>query len=172
MHSHSVLSIYRLSKWIIILSQIMASENVAAIVEYVKLTPNALPPTRGSLMAAGLDFKIAYVTIPAYGKGVVETDLAILVPSGCYGRIVPRSGLVLHHHMSVGGGVTIVEMCVCVILFNHSGTPFQIHRRGRVAQLICEKIVYPEICEVKRNVIPEVSDHQDAPNSMFKIKKF
>ena len=57
----------------------------------VKLTPNALPPTRGSSMAAGLDLKSAYnVTIPAYGKGVVETDLAILVPPGCYGRIAPR----------------------------------------------------------------------------------
>jgi dUTP pyrophosphatase len=36
-----------------------------------------------------------------------------------------------------------------VILFNHSVTPFQIHRGGdRVAQLTCDKIVYPEICEV------------------------
>ena len=41
---------------------------------------------------------------------------------------------------------TIVEMYV--ILFNHSSTPFQIRRGDRVAQLICEKIAYPEICEV------------------------
>ena len=32
-------------------------------------------------------------------------------------------------------------------MFRYS-TPFQIHRGDRVAQLICEKIVYPEICEV------------------------
>ena len=54
-------------------------------------------------MAAGLDLKSAYITIPAFGKGLVETDLAILVPPGCYGRIAPRSGLALHHHISVGG---------------------------------------------------------------------
>lgn len=42
--------------------------------------------------------------------------------------------------------LTIMEMCV--ILFNHSVTPFQIQRGDRVAQLICEKIVYPEIYEV------------------------
>jgi len=129
----------------------MASENVAATLQYFKLTPNALPPTRGSLMAAGLDLKSAYnVTIPAYGKGVIETDLAILVPSGCYGRIAPPSGLALHHHISVGGGVIDANYRgnVCVILFNHSVTPFQIQRGDRVAQLICEKIVYPEIYEV------------------------
>jgi len=33
--------------------------------------------------------------------------------------------------------------------FNHSGTPFQIRRGDRVAQIICEKIVYPEIYEVQ-----------------------
>ena len=38
---------------------------------------------------------------------------------------------------------------VCVILFNHSVTPFQIHRGDRVAKQICEKVVYPEICEVQ-----------------------
>jgi dUTP pyrophosphatase len=76
----------------------MASENVDTL-QYVRLTPKALPLTRGSSQAAGLDFGSAYVTIAAYGKGLVETDLAILVPSGCYGRIAPRSGLALHHHM-------------------------------------------------------------------------
>ena len=65
-------------------TQIMASKNVAATLQYVKLTPNALPPTRGSPMAAGLDLKSAYaITIPAFGKGLVETDLAIRVPTGC-----------------------------------------------------------------------------------------
>jgi len=40
------------------LSQIMDSKNVAATLQYVKLTPNALPPTRGSSMAAGIDLKM------------------------------------------------------------------------------------------------------------------
>ena len=84
----------------------MNSKNVAATLQYVKLTPNALPPTRGSSTAADIDLKSAYITIPAFGKGLVKTDLAIRVPTGCYGRIAPRSGLALHHHISVGGGVT------------------------------------------------------------------
>jgi len=66
------------------LSQIMDSKNVAATFQYVKLTPKALPPTRGSSMAAGLYLKSVYdITIPAFRKGLVETDLAIWVPTGC-----------------------------------------------------------------------------------------
>jgi dUTP pyrophosphatase len=34
-------------------------------------------------------------------------------------------------------------------LFNHSKTPFYVNRGLRVAQLICEKICYPEIIEVE-----------------------
>jgi dUTP pyrophosphatase len=98
-------------------------ENVgtaATTLQYVKLTPNAFLPTSESSMAAGLDLKSAYDrTIPAYEKGLIETDLAIRVPSGCYGRIAPRSGLAIHHHISVGDVVIDADYCgnIYVILF-------------------------------------------------------
>jgi deoxyuridine 5'-triphosphate nucleotidohydrolase len=60
----------------------------------------------GSSQAAGAHLKSAYdIIIPAFGKGLVETNLTILVPSGCYARIAPRSGLALHRHISFEGGV-------------------------------------------------------------------
>jgi dUTP pyrophosphatase len=84
----------------------MTTVNDTPILRYVKLTPNAQPPTRGSTLAAGLELRSAYDrTIPPFGKAIVETDLAILLPPGCYGRIAPRSGLALRHHISVLGGV-------------------------------------------------------------------
>jgi dUTP pyrophosphatase len=83
----------------------MATQNDTPILRYVKLALNALPPTRGSTMAAGIDLWSAYDhTVPAFGEAIVETDLAILLPRGCYGRIAPRSGLALRHHISVGVG--------------------------------------------------------------------
>jgi dUTP pyrophosphatase len=127
----------------------METVGPATTLQYVKLTPNAFPPTRGSSMSAGLDLKIAYEhTIPAFGKCLVETDLAIRVPSGCYGRIAPRSGLALHR---ISVGVIDADYCgnVCIILFSHSVTPFHVRRRDRMAQLICERVVYPNICEVQ-----------------------
>lgn len=37
---------------------------------------------------------------------------------------------------------------VGVVLFNHAKTDFDIKKGDRVAQLICEKIAYPELEEV------------------------
>jgi dUTP pyrophosphatase len=48
-----------------------------------KLTESAKAPTRGSAFAAGYDLYSAKETvIPAKGKGMVDTGLAIAVPEG------------------------------------------------------------------------------------------
>jgi dUTP pyrophosphatase len=48
-----------------------------------KLTASAKAPTRGSAFAAGYDLYSAKETvIPAKGKGLVDTGLAIAVPEG------------------------------------------------------------------------------------------
>jgi dUTP pyrophosphatase len=77
------------------------------------------------------------------------TDLQIHVPEGFYGRIAPRSGLALHHHIDIGAGVIDENYRgnVAVILFNHSDKLFVINRGDRVAQLICEKVYYPVLEE-------------------------
>jgi dUTP pyrophosphatase len=53
--------------------------------------------------------------------------------------------------MCIGGGVIDADYRgnVCVIIFNHSVTLLHIHRGDRMAQLICEKIMYHNICEVQ-----------------------
>ena len=121
-------------------------------IRVVRLTENAIIPTRSSTWAAGLDLYSAYdITIPARGQVSVVTDLQIRVHECYYGRIAPRSGLALHHHIDVGAGV-IDEDCrgnVAVILFNHSDKMFVVNRGDRVAQLICEKVFYPVLEEEK-----------------------
>lgn len=48
-----------------------------------KLSPKARTPTRGSAFAAGYDLYSAHDTvIPARGKTLVDTELAIAVPEG------------------------------------------------------------------------------------------
>ena len=114
------------------------------------MTENAIIPTRGSTRAAGLDLYSAYdITVPARGNISVVTDLQIHVPEGYYGRIAPRSGLALHHHIDVGAGVIDEDYRgnVTVILFNHSDKLFVVNRGDRVAQLICEKVYYPVLEE-------------------------
>ncbi|KAG7189126.1 hypothetical protein KM043_008694 [Ampulex compressa] len=106
---------------------------------------------RGSNKAAGYDLKSAYeYVVPAQGKQLVATDLQVEVPTGTYGRIAPRSGLAWKNHIDVGAGVIDADYRgnVKVVLFNHSNEDFKVSPGDRVAQLICEKISYPELQEV------------------------
>jgi dUTP pyrophosphatase len=81
-------------------------------------------------------------TIPGRGKALVETDLAIAVPGGTYGRIAPRSGLASKNHIDTGAGVIDADYRgqVKVLLFNHAGTDFAIKEGDRIAQLILERV--------------------------------
>ena len=57
-----------------------------------KLVPEARAPTRGSALAAGYDLYCAKkITIPAKGKGLVSTGLAIAVPHGTCKSGLPRT---------------------------------------------------------------------------------
>jgi len=119
---------------------------------FVKVSERARTPTRGSSMAAGVDLYAAVdVKIPPCGKAVVNTDLKIAVPFGTYGRIAPRSGLTVNHFIDVGAGVVDADYrgVLGVVLFNHASVAYQVKQGDRIAQLICEKIVYPILREVK-----------------------
>merc|ERR1719270_2102162 len=113
-----------------------------------KLSENATIPTRGSARAAGYDLYSAEdLTIPARGKGLVKTDLQIKVPHGTYGRVAPRSGLAWKNHIDIGAGVVDEDYRgnVGVVMFNHSDGEFAVKKGDRVAQLVCERISYPEV---------------------------
>lgn len=92
------------------------------------LSPSATLPTRGSPLAAGLDLYAAEaITLPARGRDLVSTQIAIAVPAGTYGRIAPRSGLAAKHGINVGAGVVDADYRgeVKVVLFNHNDTGFK-----------------------------------------------
>lgn len=56
-----------------------------------KLSDKATIPSRGSAWAAGYDLSSAEeCVVPANGRKLVKTDIAIAVPAGTYGRVAPR----------------------------------------------------------------------------------
>ncbi len=69
----------------------------------------------------------------------------------CFFWTAPRSGLAWKHSIDVGAGVIDADYRgpVGVILFNHSDTDFTIHAGDRIAQLILELIVTPQVLEVE-----------------------
>ncbi|XP_014276193.1 deoxyuridine 5'-triphosphate nucleotidohydrolase [Halyomorpha halys] len=122
------------------------------VLKYSKLSDKAHAPVRGSEYAAGFDLKSAYdYIVPAHGKELVKTDLQVVIPDGCYGRVAPRSGLAWKNFIDVGAGVIDVDYRgnVGVVIFNHGDCDFIIKNGDRIAQLICEKIAYPFLEEVK-----------------------
>lgn len=125
---------------------------MADTLKFTRLTEKAHAPSKGSILAAGYDLKSAYAyVVPARGKTLVKTDLVVKVPEGTYGRVAPRSGLAWNHHIDVGAGVIDADYRgnLGVVLFNHGETPFCVSPGDRIAQLICEKIVYPRLEETE-----------------------
>lgn len=122
------------------------------VLRFAKLSEHATTPTRGSTKAAGYDLYSAYdYTIGPMDKAIVKTDIQIAVPHGCYGRVAPRSGLAVKHFIDVGAGVVDEDYRgnVGVVLFNFSKDSFDVKKGDRVAQLVCERICYPDLVEQK-----------------------
>ena len=118
------------------------------IVRVKRLCNNARLPVRGTTGAAGYDLGAAQTAVVlAHGKVLVKTSLSISMPTGCYGRVAPRSGLALKKFIDVGAGVVDEDYRgeLGVILFNFGEGGFKINK---IAQLIFEKIKTPEVVEV------------------------
>ncbi|KAI8055908.1 dUTPase-like protein [Syncephalis plumigaleata] len=109
-----------------------------------RLSKKARLPKRGSVLAAGYDICSARnMTVPARGKAIVPTDLAMQIPLGTYGRIAPRSGLAVRKSIDVGAGVH------CNLAIQLGDEDFEITEGDRIAQMVLERIITPEVEEVE-----------------------
>jgi len=115
--------------------------------EFMRLSPAARLPTRGSRFSAGLDlYSSEDVTIEAHQRTVVKTGLSVAVPHGFYGRVAPRSGLAVNHGLDVLAGVIDSDYrgeLLCALI-NHGADPIEIKTGMRIAQLVIEAIATPE----------------------------
>lgn len=74
------------------------------------------------------------------------------MPPGTYGRIAPRSGLASKHFLDTGAGVIDADYRgeVKVLMFNFSEVDYDVKQGERVAQLVLERIVTPEVLVVEK----------------------
>ena len=72
------------------------------------------------------DCSAADCIVPARGKAVVPTDLAIAIPPNTYARVAPRSGLAVKHFIDTAAGVVDEDYrgAVGVVLYNHGSDDF------------------------------------------------
>ena len=128
---------------------------------YMKLLPTACILTHAMPKSIGLDlYSPTSVLVPAHDKVLINMGIAF--PMGYYGRIAPRSGLALHHHIHVGAGVVDPDYTgpVQVLLMNFSPQNHAIEMNHHIAQLILEKIAYPILCEVPQIPPTECGAHR------------
>ena len=133
----------------------MLNEKYKNTILFKKCTIHARAPNKTSHGAAGFDLCSAYdYTIPSFGKKEILTDLRIILPKNCYGRIASRSGLAVNHFLHVIGGVIDRDFSgiVTIVLVNFSKESYLVKAGDRVAQLIPEKIYMPYLQEIPFDV--------------------
>jgi dUTP pyrophosphatase len=83
---------------------------------------------------------------------MVPTGIAVAVPDGYAGLVVPRSGIAARHGIGVVNGPGLVDAGyrgeINVILVNHGSEPFTINRGDRIAQLVVLPVAVQEFVEV------------------------
>jgi dUTP pyrophosphatase len=98
--------------------------------------------TRG---AAGVDLLAALgvseqQTLAPGARAAIPTGLAIALPDGYEAQVRPRSGLALHHGVTVLNAPGTIDADyrgeIKVILVNHGTDPFTVARGDRIAQLV------------------------------------
>lgn len=105
-------------------------------------------PVRAHPDDAGLDLHArADATLTRNGgRALVPTGIAIAIPRGYMGMVVPRSGLALKHGVSLVNTPGIIDAAyrgeLQVIMINHDPTTDYVVRRGdRIAQLIVQAVI-------------------------------
>src|SRR3954471_6283201 len=118
-----------------------------------KLTDNAVLPTRAHEGDAGLDLYACEAAHIGPGeRWSVGTGVAVEIPAGHAGLILPRSGLARDHGISLVNAPGLIDAGyrgeLRVLLLNTDpAETFRVEAGDRVAQLLLTPIVTPEVVE-------------------------
>jgi len=118
-----------------------------------RLSPAARPPARAHGDDAGFDLHAAEAaTLEPGARASVGTGLAVAIPDGFAGLVLPRSGLAARHGIALVNAPGLIDAGyrgeVRVLLLNTDRqAPFEIAEGDRVAQLVLVRAEAPELEE-------------------------
>ncbi|HTU94776.1 MAG TPA: dUTP diphosphatase [Solirubrobacteraceae bacterium] len=119
-----------------------------------RLDERARLPTRAHDGDAGLDLYALEGAVLAPGeRASIPTGIAVEIPPGQAGLVLPRSGLAARHGVSVVNAPGLIDAGyrgeVRVLLLNTDREqPFALAAADRVAQLVLVRVELPELIEV------------------------
>jgi dUTP pyrophosphatase len=122
----------------------------AGTLEITLLHPAARPPARSRPADAGYDLRcVEPFTLAPGERATVPTGIAIAVPEGAAGLVVPRSGLASRHGISVVNGPGLIDPDyrgeVRVVLVNLGAESYGGEAGDRIAQLLLVPFLAPEV---------------------------
>jgi dUTP diphosphatase len=114
---------------------------------FKRLDPDALLPARAHPGDAGLDLRSAVDVEVAPGeRALVPTGVAVAIPDGHAGLVLPRSGLASKLTMANAPGLIDAGYrgeLICAVVNLDLTTPVKIGRGDRIAQLVV--VAMPEL---------------------------
>ena len=128
----------------------MENNKIEIKIEKVEGCEDLSLPISASKFSSGVDLVSAEDadTVIEPGKiKLISTGIKIMIPEGYEGQIRPRSGLALKHGITVLNTPGTIDSdyrgIVRVILINLGEEDFNIQRGDRIAQLVIQKIFFP-----------------------------
>ena len=119
-----------------------------------RLDERARLPTRAHDGDAGLDlYALEHVVLEPGERASVPTGIAVEIPPGQAGLVLPRSGLAARHGISVVNAPGLIDAGyrgeVRVLLLNTDRERrFELAAGDRIAQLVLVGVELPEVIEV------------------------
>lgn len=113
---------------------------------FTRLAAEARPPARAHDGDAGYDLHAAEAATLAPGeRASVGTGIAVAIPQGCAGLVLPRSGLAARHGISVVNAPGLIDSGyrgeVRVLLLNTDRSQsFEVSPGDRIAQLLLVRL--------------------------------
>jgi dUTP pyrophosphatase len=108
---------------------------------------------------AGLDlFACERLQLGPGERGVVPTGVAVAIPEGYAGLVIPRSGLALEHGISIVNTPGLIDSGYrgelrVIVLNTDPGRPFTVEPGMRIAQLVVTPV--PEVDVIVLDDLPE-----------------
>jgi dUTP pyrophosphatase len=121
----------------------------------VRLDPRATLPTRAYAHDAGLDlYALEPMSLAPGERASVRTGVAVEIPPGHAGVVVPRSGLAARHGIALVNAPGLIdagyrgELQILVLNTDRSQT-CTLEAGDRIAQLVLVAVLTPSIIEVE-----------------------
>jgi dUTP pyrophosphatase len=130
-------------------------------VEFQRLSGEARAPVRAHEHDAGWDLRAAEAVRIAPGERAgVGTGIALAIPAGCAGLVLPRSGLAARHGIALTNAPGLIDAGyrgeVRVLLLNTDRSePFAVAVGDRIAQLVIVDL--PEVGFEESAVLAETA---------------